>query len=439
MSHEQERQTAYSVQNDDGTFGRNTITQRDARYRASAAVAVGSYRANAFGLYDVHGNVAEWVEDCWHDNYTGAPTDGSVWETGCQTARLTRGGGYASSASRLRSADRFELLSGSDCRTDAGFRVARTVPTPQIAAFQNDNFILVRGDNDLAMVEVPVTINVTEPNTDPITMELRLDTGGESVVSTTPSGTITFPSATAGNTSATFMLVAKDGGETTLTIVVTNGLGNTTEKKINVETIPAPQMVRVPSGTFTMGSTSTEVGRDDPEEGPQRLVNIPGPFEVGIYEVTREEFKYFLDSPTRGDLSTHPNFINVYDSNWDNSAYYSQANFPASYVRWTMAKRYVAWLSEKTGRTYRLLSEAEWEYAARAGTTGAYYGDVSLIAFRNSIVHRPQNNLPIPSLVAVNAAGHPPNNFGLYHVHGNVSEWVEDCWHDSYTGAPTGR
>ena len=398
--------STYSIQNDDGTFGRNTITQRDARYRASATVAVGSYRANAFGLYDVHGNAAEWVEDCWHGNYNGAPTDGSVWETGCQAAaRLTRGGGYASSASLLRSADRFQLLSGSDCRTDAGFRVARTVPTPQIAAFQNDNFILVRGDDELAMVEVPVTINVTEPNTDPITMRLQIDTGGESVVSTTPSGTITFPPATAGNTSATFTLVAKDGGETTLTIVVTDGLGNTTEKKINVETIPAPQMVRVESGTFTMGSTEADIqaNRALNTEGPQRSVDIPGPFEVGRYEVTREEFKYFLDSPTRGPLSTHPNFTNVYDSNWDNLAFYSQANFPATYVRWTMAKRYVAWLSEKTGRTYRLLSEAEWEYVARAGTTGAYYGDVTLNAFRNSIRHRGQNQ-PVASPVAVDDA-----------------------------------
>ena len=430
--------STYSVQNDDGTFGRNTITQRDARYGASATVAVGSYRANAFGLYDVHGNAAEWVEDCWHGNYNGAPTDGSVWEAGCQTARLTRGGGYAFGANLLRSADRFQLLSGSECRSDVGFRVARTVPTPEIAAFQNDSFILVRGDDELAMVEVPVTINVTEPNTDPITMRLQIDTGGESVVSTTPSGTITFPPATAGNTSATFMLVAKDGGETMLTIVVTDGLGNTTEKKINVETIPAPQMVRVESGTFMMGSTEADIQADsaNDNEGPQRSVDIPGPFEVGRYEVTREEFKYFLDSPTRGPLSTHSTFTNVYNSNWDNSTYYSQANFPASYVRWTMAKRYVAWLSEKTGRTYRLLSEAEWEYAARARTTGAYYGDVSLNAFRNSIRHRGQNQ-PVASPVAVDDANYLPNGFGLHHVYGNVSEWVEDCWHNSYTGAPT--
>ena len=202
---------------------------------------------------------AEWVEDCWHSNYgdniisaisaISAPTDGSAWNTDCNPESraveregslqsvmilepsVRRGGGWRSTsdAHALRSANRtFETTSSRV--NDTGFRVARTVPTPQIAAFQNDNFILVRGDDELAMVEVPVTINV-DPDTDPITMELRLDTGGESVVSTTPSGTITFPPATAGNTSATFTLVAKDGGETTLTIVVTDGLGNTTEKE----------------------------------------------------------------------------------------------------------------------------------------------------------------------------------------------------------------
>ena len=77
------------------------------------------------------------------------------------------------------------------------------------------------------------------------------------------------------------------------------------KKKINIETIPAPQMVRVESGTFMMGSTEADIQADRAliTEGPQRMVNIPGPFEVGIYEVTEEEFRYFLDSPTRGALS----------------------------------------------------------------------------------------------------------------------------------------
>ena len=102
-----------------------------------------------------------------------------------------------------------------------------------------------------------------------------------------------------------------------------------------------------------------------------------------------------------------------------------------------MAKRYAAWLSEKAGRTYRLLSESEWEYVARAGTTTPYIYGSNPDDFENRIRYFPTNIALAPLLVAVNAAGYPPNDFGLYHVHGNVSEWVEDCWHDDYTDAPT--
>ena len=150
-------------------------------------------------------------------------------------------GEVQSDAQALRSANRtFETTSTRV--NDTGFRVARMVLAPEIVTLQNDSFMLLRGDSELAMVEVPVTINV-DPDTDPITMELQIDTGGESVVSTTPSGTITFPPATGSNTqrTATFTLVAGDIGETMLTIVVTDGLRNTAETKISIETIiPAP-------------------------------------------------------------------------------------------------------------------------------------------------------------------------------------------------------
>ena len=426
-------QMAYSIPNNGG-YGSDTITPEDARYGASATVAAGSYRANAFGLYDVHGNAAEWVEDCWHDDYdtnddgvVDAPTDGSAWETECQsqTARLTRGGGYSDSADSLRSAARLQL---NTTPTDTGFRIARTLPTPQIAMpLQNDRFTLVlENGQPLATVNVPVSINVIEPDSEPITMTLRLDSGGDSVVSTTTLGLVTLPTATDGNTSATFTLNGKGVGMTMLSIVVTDRLGSTTETKIAVETISIPRMTRVAAGTFMMGSAITDRSGSSSER-PQHSVNIPGPFEVSIYEITREEFKSFADS---SGINTH--------RQWRNAAFYRQTDFPAGFVSWNSAKQYAQWLSEKTGRTYRLLSESEWEYAARAGTTTTYsfmtntgYGidDTRTVSDSDDLVWRGSPPIAVGT--------YQPNRWGLYDVHGNAQEWVEDCWHGNYNGAPT--
>jgi formylglycine-generating enzyme required for sulfatase activity len=97
-------------------------------------------------------------------------------------------------------------------------------------------------------------------------------------------------------------------------------------------------------------------------------------------------------------------------------------------VSWKNAKSYVSWLSRKTGQRYRLLSEAEWEYVARAGTTTKYhFGDVI-----DSTNTNYENELRKPAVVG----SYPPNAFGLHDIHGNVWEWVEDCWNDAYSGAP---
>jgi formylglycine-generating enzyme required for sulfatase activity len=116
-----------------------------------------------------------------------------------------------------------------------------------------------------------------------------------------------------------------------------------------------PEMVLVPAGEFTMGSPPDEPSRDD-HEGPQRKVTIAEPFWVGKYEVT------FAEWDACGGCSNQP-----YDWGW------GRDNRPVINVGWSDAKEYVAWLSHKTGRAYRLLSEAEWEYVARAGTTTAFW------------------------------------------------------------------
>jgi formylglycine-generating enzyme required for sulfatase activity len=180
-----------------------------------------------------------------------------------------------------------------------------------------------------------------------------------------------------------------------------------------------PQMVLVPAGEFTMGSPPYEPDRSDDEE-PQRKVTIAEPFWVGRYEVTFAEWDACVAA---GGCSAKSD-----DQGW------GRANRPVIDVSWNDAKEYVGWLSQKTGKTYRLLSEAEWEYAARAGSRTAYWwgqdvgkGNANCDGCGSQWDN--SKTAPVGSFRA--------NDFGLHNTAGNVWEWVDDCWHDSYTGAPT--
>jgi formylglycine-generating enzyme required for sulfatase activity len=140
---------------------------------------------------------------------------------------------------------------------------------------------------------------------------------------------------------------------------------------------------------------------------------MPQPFAVGVYEVTFAEW----------DACVSDGGCNGYRVR---DLFQGRGKQPITDMNWKGAKAYVAWLSRETGERYRLLSESEWEYAARAGTTTKYHWGNS---FDNSGAHIGYKTVLV--------GGHAPNEFGLHDVHGNVSEWVEDCWHGSYEGAPS--
>ena len=181
-------------------------------------------------------------------------------------------------------------------------------------------------------------------------------------------------------------------------------------------------MVVVPSGSFRMGSPSNEPGRDD-DEGPQRTVTISKSFAVGKFEVTWAEWGACVADG--GCDGSGPEGAGG-DEAW------GKGNRPVINVDWNDAKAYVRWLSRKTGETYRLLLEAEWEYAARAGTTTAYSWGSSFgpnKANCGGCGSRWENTAPVGSFSA--------NAFGLHDLHGNVWEWTEDCWNGSYSGAPS--
>ena len=195
-----------------------------------------------------------------------------------------------------------------------------------------------------------------------------------------------------------------------------------------------PQMVVVPAGSFLMGVP--EAGRDD-HGGPVHRVTIAQPFAVGVYEVTREEYGQFVGAAEPAVGSTcGPVSYSVLDRdenelewNWREPGFKQTEADPVVCISWADAQAYIAWLSQETGQRYRLLSEAEWEYVARAKTRTRYHFGNRIVASRA--------NYGMDWMVTLPVGRFEPNEFGLYDVHGNVAEWVQDCWNGVYVGAPS--
>jgi formylglycine-generating enzyme required for sulfatase activity len=186
-----------------------------------------------------------------------------------------------------------------------------------------------------------------------------------------------------------------------------------------------PEMVVVPAGNFTMGSPKTENNRND-NEGPQHEVTFDRAFAVGKFEVTFAEWDKCLTGG--GCKNYRPD-----DKGWGRGAR------PVVNVLWSDAQSYVAWLSQKTGAEYRLLSESEWEYAARAGTETEFSTGKTITAdqanFNGDYTYNGSDKGENRGKT-VEVGSFAANKFGLHDMHGNVLEWVEDCYKDSYLGAP---
>ena len=178
-----------------------------------------------------------------------------------------------------------------------------------------------------------------------------------------------------------------------------------------------PEMAVMPTGRFLMGSPASEPGKFN-NEGPQRQVTIANRFAVGRFEVTWAEWQACV---LGGDCQ-EPS-----DRGW------GRGQRPVINVSWNDAQAYVQWLNGQVeGTPYRLLSEAEWEYATRAGTTTPYSTGQSITTAQANF----DGDTFLEQTVPVGSYG--ANPFGLFDVHGNVREWAEDCYHDSYSGAPDG-
>ncbi|MGF1614847.1 MAG: bifunctional serine/threonine-protein kinase/formylglycine-generating enzyme family protein [Gammaproteobacteria bacterium] len=179
-----------------------------------------------------------------------------------------------------------------------------------------------------------------------------------------------------------------------------------------------PKMVVIPAGSFIMGSPEHEEGRKF-DEGPQHRVTISKPFAIGRYEVTFDEYDHF----TRETGREQPSDKGM-----------GRGRRPVIDVYWYDAAAYAKWLAEQTGEKYRLPSEAEWEYAARAGTATRFWWDDDVGRNRANCDGcgsrwDAKATAPVGSFA--------PNPFGIYDTAGNVSEWTQDCYKMNYEGVPT--
>ena len=355
----------------------NSISQSHARYDSFGTVSVGSYAPNAFGVYDTAGNVLEWVEDCRHDSYNGAPSGGKAWTSGGDCfERVLRGGTWLEGSGILRSSNRF---GGAPVLRSSyfGFRVARKL-SPETDIKQQAAF-------------------VAPPKPSPPPSQVQPAVG-------------IFP---------------KKPGQTFR------------------DCADCPEMVVIPAGSFRMGDLN---GHGDVIEKPVHDVRIPRPLAVGMYEVTVGEYLACVDS---GDC-LEPEWReseSKYNARTGSDDHYrkfgtalTDDRHPIVGVSWNDAKQYVSWLGRRAGKQYSLLSESEWEYTARAGTaTPFHFGPTISPDQANYIGNYAFNGGPkgVFRKRTVPVGEFQPNSFGHYNMHGNVWEWVEDCWYGSYNGAPS--
>jgi formylglycine-generating enzyme required for sulfatase activity len=342
--------------------------------------AVGGKQRNAWGLADMHGNVWEWCQDWYHDTYYGAPIDGSAWLSGGeQKYRVMRGGSWVSKAFDTRSANR-DWLRPANRDWDPlvrdnviGFRV---VAVPRSDSNPTDS----RSSNTAKPPNPPLPLHSFDFVT------VTLDSSGKLKSRETKSANA---------------YVEDLGGGVKL------------------------EMVAIPPGEFMMGSPETEAGRIK-DEGPQHRVRVNYWSYVGKFEVTQAEW--------RAIMGTNPSYFII---GTNSSNFKDCDDCPVEKVSWDDAVEFCRKLSARTGREYRLPSEAEWEYAARAGTMTPFaFGDTITPEIVNYNGEKPYGNAAKGTnrqkTVAVGSLG-VANAFGLYDMHGNVWEWCQDWYHDSYS------
>ncbi len=412
-------------------------------------VPVATFEPNAWGLHEMHGNVWEWVQDTWQDNYDGAPVDGSVWQTEATGARrVIRGGSWTSNARECRSAYR-NRIEPDYCGNDTGFRCAlvqarepgkqeeERARSQQPGPRSESGRVAVGSSREARSLQVEADAG-QQP--DPQPQLLRLDTAAEAETS--------LPSIPA-------FLIVTDRERLTIrrtekpewaSAIGRDRFGLWTETAVEPGTKAEPVVQRlrwIPPGQFLMGSPEDEPGRWE-AEGPQRRVTISHGY-------------WLFDTPCTQAL-------------WaavmgENPSHFRDHDRPVEQVSWDDAQRFLEQINDRvSGLELVLPSEAQWEHACRAGTQTALYtgsieirGDMDAPALDPIAWYGGNSGLDYDLAEGVDSTqgwwegkqkqydhkragtrkvkGKQPNPWGLYDMLGNVWEWVQDPRHENYKSA----
>lgn len=362
---------------------------------ASFSVAVGSFAPNAFGLYDMIGNADEWVADCAAESYQGAAADGSANTDKSCTRHILRGGSWMDAQNRVETSYR-QLVDDSPQR------------------FVQSSFRLALGAEEKTTVDDNFARNIQRQQ----------------------------------EQAKTHRANSKALVEQTLAA----------RKTWNTGALLVPPMVSIPAGDFMMGSDDNERTK------PVHRVSIK-PFKMSAYEVTVKQFKQFVEHSgyvigedrcwkwVDDKGGTFKGGIDILAGNWLSPTNAPSDFHPVMCVSWDDANAYLQWLSKTTGKHYRLPTDAEWEYAARAGSTSKYgvgddekalcdYANIwdasGMRAFVRDKKYQAKTMACDDGADYTSVVGsYKPNAFGVYDMLGNVSEWTQDCDRDNYVGAAT--